>query len=210
MQFGLHAVRHLGQILQEQRASGGFKEPRARAHALDRAPLFVAVLPALRHDAEQLVLEILRRRIGAVHDDEGRVGPPPESVNRVREHLSAGAALAIQQDRATAGRDARQHFDDLPHRRRAAEHAGGRAGRRFLIVRFVGQADEILCVGDDRAQVPGHDRPGKHVEHTRRETRRVSSPAGSDRRSRRSPPAALGADAARDAERVTGRSRAIQ
>jgi hypothetical protein len=76
--------------------------------------------------------------------------------------------------------------------------------------RFVGQPDEILCVGNDRAQVPGHDRPGQHIEHAGAErVERALLPVriddADDNRLR-----ALGADAARNAKRVARRSHAIE
>jgi len=61
----------------------------------------VTVGPPLRDDAKQLVLQILRRGVGTIDDDEGRVGTAAVTVNRAREHLASGAALAVEQDRAT-------------------------------------------------------------------------------------------------------------
>ena len=110
-------------------------------------------------------------------DDERRVGPTAVTVNRARQHLAPGAALAVEQDRAAARRDARQHVDDLPHRRRAAEDAVRRDLRRGPARSCSSsQADQVLRVGDDRARDPTA-RSATAARRTRpRGTLRASSP----------------------------------
>jgi hypothetical protein len=61
--------------------------------------------------------------------------------------------------------DARQHLDDLAHRRRAAEDAV--RGDLHLVgveLGFVRERQQVAGVGDHRAQFPRHERPWQNVE----------------------------------------------
>jgi hypothetical protein len=153
-------VRH------EQRSSRCGKKLRLLRNAFDAASLFGAFRPSLRDDAEQLVLELLRARIRTIDRYKGRFGPTHMAVDCARKHLASRAAFSVEQNRAPAGRNARQQLHDLSHRGRAAEHAvrGHLRAFRRAIVRQLG---EVLCIRNDRAQVPRHERPLQHVEHAR-------------------------------------------
>ena len=108
---------------------------------------------------------------------KGALGPTAVAVNRAREHRATGAALAIEQDWATARRDTRQHVDDLPHRRRRSEYAGGLHGSE--IVRAAARRQDRL--GPVRSRLPRRDPMGPAASAGCRRRRpgrpRASSPA---------------------------------
>jgi hypothetical protein len=117
-QLHLQRQRQLADLVQEERAALGERD--AAAPAARRARERAA------HVAEQLALQ---QRLGdgaAVHRDERARGARRAAVDEAREHLLAGARLALQQHRRVARRDALARPHDGGHRRAFAMDDGGR------------------------------------------------------------------------------------
>src|SRR5690606_14975540 len=103
-QLDLDRRRDLADLVEEQRAAIGELEPPVLArHRAGEAALLVA---------EQLALEQRLGERGAVQLDERTGDARRALVERVRDELLAGPALAGDQDRRTARRDL---VDDLEH-----------------------------------------------------------------------------------------------
>ena len=113
-ELGLHRGRHLTDLVEEERATvRELEAPDAsRARASERAGLV----------AEQLALEQALRKRGAVQFDERAIRPIAGLVNERRHALLARAALASDQHRRHARRDALHQLDDGLHLRRGDEH----------------------------------------------------------------------------------------
>ena len=91
--------------------------------------------------AEQLALEQRLGQRRAVDRDERPARAPPLLVQRARDQLLAGAALARDQHRRVGGRGAQQGVVHAPHRRAAAdERRAGQAGLVGIAGRVGGQA----------------------------------------------------------------------
>ena len=85
-QLRLHRRRQLADLVEEERAA--VRRLEAADAPLARAGEGAALV------AEELALEQRLRDRGAVHDDEGLVAARAELVDRARDELLAGAALA--------------------------------------------------------------------------------------------------------------------
>ena len=100
------------------------EEDRAAVGELD-TPLAVAVRAreAAAKVAEELGFEEILRVGGAVHRHEGTRGARALRVQRARDQLLAGAALAADQDGRVVRGDVADPFHDVLHHRRDADHA---------------------------------------------------------------------------------------
>ena len=118
-QLALQRERHVADLVEEQRAAVGELELAVAALAIG------ARVRAGRH-AEELGLEQALGHRGDVDADERPRRAQARGMDRLREHLLAGAGLAEQQHRARGGRHAPRLPLDLEHRRAAADEAGDR------------------------------------------------------------------------------------
>ena len=100
-ELGLQARLHLADLVQEQRAATGLLEPPdpPRHGAGERALLV----------AEQLGFEQMVGDRGAVDRDERALRAPAVAVQKARDHLLAGPALAGDQHAGLGGRDSAGH-----------------------------------------------------------------------------------------------------
>ena len=139
-QLGLRRQRHLGHLVQQQR-------PAVRGAE-------TAVAPADRAgEGATLVTEQLRfqqrvRKGGAVDGHERLPAPWPPLVQRPRDQLLAGAALAADQDGGVAGGDGVDPVHQPEHLRRAADDGLVGAVLGQLRARFVQLAQEGPVLGD--------------------------------------------------------------
>ena len=104
--FAWSGRRQLADLVEEERAAVGLREE-AAAGAVGAGEGALGV-------AEELALEQRLRDRGAVHRHEGLVAARRLRVDRAREHLLAGAALAREQHR---GLVLRRALDELEHLR---------------------------------------------------------------------------------------------
>ena len=111
-QLDLEVERHLGDLVEEQRAAvGALEEAQMLALGAGEAALLVA---------EDLAFHQVRRDRAAVDGEERMAAAPAEVVDRSRDDFLAGAALAGDEHRDRRRRDADDLLVDAPHRRRAA------------------------------------------------------------------------------------------
>src|SRR5690606_38937761 len=106
----LHVELELADLVEEER-------PAVR---LDEEPLAVAlrVGEGATHVSEELALEEVRRHRGAV-DRDTSTAAPTAVVDRARDELLAGPALAGNEHRGVARADAIDELEDPTHRRAA-------------------------------------------------------------------------------------------
>ena len=115
-QLDLQVERHLGDLVEEQRAAvGALEEAQVLAIGAGEAALLVA---------EDLALHQVRRDRAAVDGEERMAAPPAEVVHGAGDDLLAGAALAGDEHRHRRRRDPDDLLVDAAHRRRAAPEAG--------------------------------------------------------------------------------------
>ena len=109
-QLDLQRQRQVADLVEEQRALLGLLDlaDAARDRAGEGAPLM----------PEQLALQQVLRDRAAVDRDERPSRARPQLVQRLRQHLLAGAALADQQHRDIGRRQPLDGAADLQHRRR--------------------------------------------------------------------------------------------
>src|SRR5690606_39615339 len=99
-------------IVEDERAAAGrLEEAVAVAVGAGERPLRVA---------EQLAFDELRRERPAVEGDEAAIAPAARLVDRARDQLLAGAALAGDADRRLGGAGAVDDVVDRAHRPRSA------------------------------------------------------------------------------------------
>jgi hypothetical protein len=111
-QLDLQVQRHLGDLVQEQRAS---------ARALEKAlVLAVRAREAALLVAEDLRLDQVRRDRPAVDRQERLGAPARQVVHRARDHLLAAAALARDEHRHRRARHAQDLLVHAAHARRLA------------------------------------------------------------------------------------------
>ena len=115
-QLGLLAHRHVGDLVEEQRAPVGELE------AADAIGLGVGERAA--HVAEQLALEHAFRDAAGVDDHHRARRAARHRVQRPRDDALAGAVLAEDQDVGVRGTDARDHLQHALHRRRLGDQLG--------------------------------------------------------------------------------------
>jgi uncharacterized protein YoaH (UPF0181 family) len=114
----LQVERHVADLVEEERAAVGLLEA-AAAHGL-RAGEGAALV------AEQLRLQQVLRDGRRVERHEGAAGARAVLVQRARHQLLAAAALAGDEHRHVALRQAADGAEDVLHGRRLAEHLGHR------------------------------------------------------------------------------------
>jgi hypothetical protein len=115
-QLRLEGRLRLRDLVEEERAAVGLLEETAARG--DRA----GVRPT--HVAEELALEERLAHGGAVHRDEGLVGPQRVRVDRARHELLARAALTRDEHGRVGRRDAHDASEHVPDRRGAADDVG--------------------------------------------------------------------------------------
>jgi hypothetical protein len=113
-QLGLQIERQLAELVEEHGAAARELE-RALARR-DRAGERALLV------AEQLALDQRASDRAAVHHDERRGGARRQQVQGPRDHVLAGAGLALDQHGRVGRRDALHQSEDLAHRRRLADH----------------------------------------------------------------------------------------
>ena len=114
-QLHLRAGVDLADFVQHQGAAiGQFKPANALFRGSGESTFLVA---------EQFALQQLRRKGGAVNDDQLLLRPAAQVVQRPGHQLLAGAALAFNQNRGARGRHLLDGFDDRLHHLRLAEDA---------------------------------------------------------------------------------------
>src|SRR5438105_4395919 len=168
-QLDLELHRHLGDLVEEQRAARGELEI--------SVPLLDGPGERAAHVPEQLALDEAGGDRAAIHRHELAGVALRKLVDGVGDLLLAGAALADEQDGHVGRRRARHQLIDLAHRLRgaddraeAAELEQLAAQRRDLALEILGTGD----VGEDRTQSRDVDRLGEIV--------RGSEPQRLDRR----------------------------
>ena len=111
-QLDLQVERHLGDLVQKERAAAGsLEEADVLAVGAGEAPLLVA---------EDLAFDQVRRDRAAVDREERAGAPPAQVVHGLRDDFLAGAALAGDEHRHRGARDAQDLLIDPAHRGRAA------------------------------------------------------------------------------------------
>src|SRR5690606_25237155 len=121
-QLRLELGSELRDLVEEEGAAGGELDPAAASRdGAGEGALLVA---------EELALEQRLRESGAVHRDEGAGRALAPAVQRARDDLLPGAALAEQQHGRLGRSDFAERFDDRLHRRVAP-------GQRVLLARGV-------------------------------------------------------------------------
>src|SRR5262249_1975497 len=137
----------LADLVEEERAAvRELEAPRlARHRAGERAALV----------AEELALDQLLRDRGAVHLDERLVLPRRVVVERARDELLAGAALAGDEHRRRRVGDALEHVVDLGEAVRRADDPEARAARPGLRRRrlLAGELPRLQRLADDLADL---------------------------------------------------------
>ena len=113
-QLGLQLDRQVADFVEEDRAGVGHLE--FAGAPLGRAGERAALVP------EQLALEQAMRNRGAVDGDERRAPSRRFEMNRARDQLLAGAALAAEQDGRVVGDHAPDQLINFLHRGAAADY----------------------------------------------------------------------------------------
>ena len=96
--------------------------------------------------AEQLGLEERLGQRGARHFHHGAAAPVRVEVERLRDQLFAGAALAGDEDGRVSLRDLADGLVDLLHRRRVADDALGLHQRADLVAQHLDLLREVLVI----------------------------------------------------------------
>ena len=111
--FGLRLERDVADLVEEDAALvGEVEHPLLRIDGAGERALDVA---------EQRGLEQIRRQVARVHGDERALGPRRVGVDRARDQLLAGAALALNEDRRPARRRLDDQVEHLTHPRAPAD-----------------------------------------------------------------------------------------
>ena len=147
-ELGLRLERDVADLVEEDRALVGQLEE----------PLFRVDRPGERpfHVAEEVRLEEVGRQVARVHRDERPIGPRGILVERPRDELLAGAALAVDQNRRPAGRRLDDQVEHLAHARAAADDLAEPVGARLQVLA------ERAVLGDEPALRQG---VAQHDEH---------------------------------------------
>ena len=115
-QLRLGLERHVADLVEEDAAAiGEIEEPLLR---IDRSG------ERAFHVPEERRLEEVRRQVAGVDGDERAVRARGIGVNRARDQLLAGAALALDENRRTARRRLDDQVEHLTHLRAAADDVG--------------------------------------------------------------------------------------
>ena len=150
-ELGLQRQRQLADLVEEQRAG-----VRGREQTLAIAR---RVGERAAHVTEQLVLEQRLGDRGAVDDDERRVVARRRVVDRARDQLLAGAALAEDRDGHVGRRDHRDPVVELLDPRPRADHDVALA-RPALVDAL---AAPVARAPDPERELGGDERPRDHV-----------------------------------------------
>ena len=126
--FGLLAERHVGDLVEEERAAVGELEA---ADAID-----LGVGERALHVAEELGLEHALGHAAGVDRDHRPVGARRHRVQRLRDQPLAGAVLAGDQHVGVRRADARDDVEHRPHRRRFGEQRRMPVGHQRLVGGF--------------------------------------------------------------------------
>ncbi len=157
--LGLERQRQLADLVEEQRAA--VRDLEAARPPRDRAGERAAFV------AEQLALEQRAGDRRAVHRHERPVAPLAQRMQRAREQLLAGAALAGEEHGGVGGGGAAQRGQRAPDRLVLADDLGHAAAAPQLFLEeqvLGGQAPLGEGAADDQAEVVGIDRLGEEVE----------------------------------------------
>ena len=162
-QLGLQLDRQVADFVEEDGAGVGHLE--FAGAPLGRSGERAALMP------EQLALEQAVRNCRAVDGDERRAPARRFEMNRTRDQLLAGAALAAEQNGGVVGHDPSDQFVNFLHRGAAADYLAADQ----LAIHFVLEAVEIggLRADFDRAL----DCRGDQIEIGERLGQVVVSPA---------------------------------
>ena len=147
-ELGLRLERDVPNLVEENRALvGELEEPLLR---IDRAG------ECALHVAEEVRLEQIRREVAGVDGDEGLVGAGRVLMQRSRDELLAGTALAVDQNRGAARRRLHDQIEDLLHPRASADDLAEPVGMRLQIL------PEDTILGDEAALGEGVPYDGQH------------------------------------------------
>src|SRR5262249_41550479 len=113
-QLRLRRQRHFADLIEQQRAV--LRNLEASRPAFARASERSLLMP------EKLAFDQRLWQRGAVDRDKRAIVPRAQTMNRARDHLFAGAALAGDKDAGFARRGLPQQREDLLHARRASDH----------------------------------------------------------------------------------------
>jgi hypothetical protein len=136
-QLDLQLDRHLGDLVEEQRAAVGALE--------------VALVPPLGAGEaaalvpEQLALDERRRDGAAVERQERRLAAPAQLLQRLRGEILAGAAFADQEHRGVGRRHPLDHLVEPEHRFGRAEQQAEPVERRAAVRGAVGRRRRRRC-----------------------------------------------------------------
>ena len=177
-ELGLHAERHLADLVEEERAAvGHVEETRARR----RGPGEGAA-----HVAEERGLE---QRLGdarAVLADEGAPAARPVGVDGAGDELLAGAALADDEHRDVARRHAVDQAEQLAHRLAPADDVVVGVARLVAVARRAASCVRVTSSSASRSLEDGLDAGARTLGAAQR--RAAAGPRRARRRSP-SPPA---------------------
>jgi hypothetical protein len=139
-ELGLQSQRHLGDLVEEERAAvGQLEAPGARCNGTGESPLFVA---------EELTLGETLRNCRHVDRDERGVRAPAQVVHRTGHELLPGPALPADDHGRVAGRDRLDQAEHLFHRGTASDEPGEAGAALESGV----QAADLAAAGELRGQ----------------------------------------------------------
>ncbi len=160
-QLGLQRHRHLGQLVEEERAAvGGLEQARLVAIGAGKGPLPVP---------EHLALEEGLGQRGGVDRHQLAAGPPAVVVDELGDQFLAGAALAADEHRGVGARHLARQFHRLAEAGRDANHvellthAGLCHQLGAEVVRFPRDHHGVGGATDQDLEVGGGERLGEVV-----------------------------------------------
>ncbi len=154
-QLHLRRRAQLADLVEEERAAiGQLEAPFLGALRAGERPALVA---------EQLRLDQRLRQRGAADLDEGLLGARRVVVDRVRDHLLAGAGLAADQHRRGRAGDLRDLLVDLLNRRAVADDVAERVAVAQLVAEVLVLFGQPVAIGLD--QPPHLHRLRDHRRH---------------------------------------------
>ena len=125
-QLGLRLERDVADLVEEDRPLvGQLEEPLLRIDGAGEGPL---------HVPEQVGLEEIRRQVARIDGDERAIGADRVLVQRARDQLLAGPALAVDQDRRPARRRLDDQVEHLAHPRALADDLAEVVGVRLEVL----------------------------------------------------------------------------
>ncbi len=157
-QLRLDRLRHLDQLIQEQRAAVGHFEQ--AGFVADRAG------EGAFHVTEHFRFEQRLGKRGAVHRDERPAGAAAVLMDELGDHLLAAAALAGDEHRGVGSRDAPRQRDRVAEHGRVAEDAqptGIHAGALLLRTRLARHLHRVRRTSDQHLELRPGERLGQIV-----------------------------------------------